>query len=291
MTPKRIISGILLFAGLFLWQCNNDSTRFQTADCGLQYHFVEQYPNNRLPQKGDVVILDMKYLTEERQVLYDSEEQERDYMQKLKDAEHPGGSFQEALAMMHIGDSAVFRINAKDFYRHTLKHEKLPETIRKNGDIILHVRMKSVLKKEKYSYQVVKKYHSNEEAELELLEAYLERTNVQQEPTETGLYLVPLKKGKGPEADSGDFVAIHYTGKLIDGKVFGSSIGKSPMELQLGKGQVIQGMEEGIDMMHEGGKARLIIPSKLAYGSETKENILPYSTLIFELELLNVARR
>jgi FKBP-type peptidyl-prolyl cis-trans isomerase len=84
-------------------------------------------------------------------------------------------------------------------------------------------------------------------------------------------------------------VSIHYTGSFIDGKVFDSSLERNePFLFKIGSQQAIQGMEEGILKMRVGGTATLIIPSKLAYGFEQKGPIPPYSTLIFDVELLDV---
>lgn len=83
---------------------------------------------------------------------------------------------------------------------------------------------------------------------------------------------------------------MHYKGTLLDGTPFDSSYDRGePIEFVLGQGMVIPGWEEGIAMMNEGGKAKLIIPSKLAYGPNQRGNVIkPYSTLVFEVELIEV---
>ena len=83
---------------------------------------------------------------------------------------------------------------------------------------------------------------------------------------------------------------MHYTGTLLNGKKFDSSRdnGGKPFEFELGKGQVIKGWDEGIAMMKKGGKAILIIPSSIAYGDSDKGIITPYSTLVFDVELMDV---
>jgi FKBP-type peptidyl-prolyl cis-trans isomerase FkpA len=274
----------------FLFACKTPrEENFEVATSGLKYHFHEQFPNNEKPMDGDVIILDMRYETSDGKVLFDSKKTNRAYMRTIKPPTHPGGSIEDALNMMKVGDSASFKINAGDFFKFSLKQNALPANVNNTDDLIFHIRMKEILKKENYSTQLDKLYHSSEAKEMELLESYLKRTNVTSEPTESGLYYIMLEKGTGKKAEKGKIVSVHYTGSLISGKVFDSSIGKNPIEFQLGSRRVIPGWEEGIAMMQEGEKARLIIPSKLAYGERgAGKDILPYSTLVFDVELIQV---
>ena len=98
-----------------------------------------------------------------------------------------------------------------------------------------------------------------------------------------------IKVGKGAEAKSGKTVTVHYTGTLTNGKKFDSSVGKEPFTFTLGSGQVIQGWDQGVAGMKEGGKRKLIIPPHLAYGEQSPSPDIPAnSTLVFEVELLDV---
>lgn len=97
------------------------------------------------------------------------------------------------------------------------------------------------------------------------------------------------KLGLGKEAIRGTTVVVHYTGKLTNGKVFDSSVDRGqPFSFLLGQGQVIQGWEQGILGMKEGGKRKLTIPPNLGYGARPVGPIPANSTLIFDVELLKV---
>src|SRR6185437_4121724 len=95
--------------------------------------------------------------------------------------------------------------------------------------------------------------------------------------------------GTGTEAVAGDLVTVNYTGKLANGTVFDTSVGKTPFEFVLGAGQVIPGWDQGVAGMKVGGKRILIIPPGLAYGPNDYGPIPGNSTLTFEVELLAVA--
>ena len=106
--------------------------------------------------------------------------------------------------------------------------------------------------------------------------------------TSSGLKIQDLRIGDGPSPQMGQIVAVHYIGWLENGKEFNNSykLGK-PAEFRLGR--VIPGWNEGLQTMKVGGKRRLFIPSKLAYGSQgSPPNIPPNSNLIFEIELLAI---
>ncbi len=94
--------------------------------------------------------------------------------------------------------------------------------------------------------------------------------------------------GTGAEAKAGSLVSVQYTGKLENGTVFDTSVGRDPIQFPLGQGYVIPGWEQGILGMKVGGKRLLIIPPDLAYGDKANGPIPANSTLIFEVELVGV---
>lgn len=94
--------------------------------------------------------------------------------------------------------------------------------------------------------------------------------------------------GTGAEALPGRQVTVNYTGTFTNGKLFDTSVGKQPFTFLLGAGQVIQGWDKGVVGMKVGGKRMLTIPQEYAYGANDYGPIPGGSTLIFEIELLNV---
>lgn len=107
--------------------------------------------------------------------------------------------------------------------------------------------------------------------------------------TPSGLKYTVTQKGKGRKPEAGENVRVHYTGKFADGKVFDSSYERgAPITFKLGKGQVIKGWDEGIALLTEGSKAKLIIPPALGYGDKGMGSMPPNSTLYFDVELVEI---
>ena len=116
-----------------------------------------------------------------------------------------------------------------------------------------------------------------------------EETNQQSEGNEEvgELQVTITEEGDGPQAEPGQMVAVHYTGKLDDGTVFDSSVERGqPIEFILGSGRVIPGWEQGIAQMKVGDKATFVIPPHLAYGPGGRGSIPPNATLTFDVELV-----
>ncbi len=109
--------------------------------------------------------------------------------------------------------------------------------------------------------------------------------------TGTGLQYMVEKEGTGASPAATDEVTVHYTGRLLDGTVFDSSVSRGePATFPLNR--VIPGWTEGLQLMKEGGKTVFFIPSELAYGAQGVPNAIPpHSTLIFEVELIKVVKK
>lgn len=108
--------------------------------------------------------------------------------------------------------------------------------------------------------------------------------------TASGLKYVELKTGSGVQPQSGQSVLVHYTGWLLNGKKFDSSLDRgTPLEFKIGVGQVIPGWDEGVGSMKVGGKRRLFVPPQLGYGERGYPPVIPpKATLVFDVELLEV---
>lgn len=132
----------------------------------------------------------------------------------------------------------------------------------------------------------MKAHASNIEEGKKFLEENAKRDGIK--VTDSGLQYLVLKEGTGKSPKATDKVTVHYTGRLLDGTVFDSSVSRGePATFPLNR--VILGWTEGLQLMKEGAKYEFFIPSDLAYGPQgAGQAIPPHSTLIFEVELLKV---
>lgn len=126
--------------------------------------------------------------------------------------------------------------------------------------------------------------------ELAKQQEELDKLAVGFKSTDSGLRYQVIQEGSGVMAEIGKTVSVHYKGQLTDGTVFDSSYKRNqPIDFALGRGQVIQGWDEGIGLLKVGDKARFVIPSNLAYGSAGAGGVIPPdATLVFDVELMDV---
>tara|TARA_R110000822_G_scaffold291494_1_gene413466 strand:- start:606 stop:1334 length:729 start_codon:yes stop_codon:yes gene_type:complete len=133
------------------------------------------------------------------------------------------------------------------------------------------------------------KFGENKKAGEDFLAANQSKEGVK--TTESGIQYIVMKEGTGQKpAGPNTRVKVHYHGTNIEGNVFDSSVDKGT-PATFGLNQVIKGWTEGVQLMNEGSKYKFFIPQALAYGAQERgQNIKPFSTLIFEIELLEVLK-
>ncbi len=139
-------------------------------------------------------------------------------------------------------------------------------------------------KKERETAQIAK------DTESKNIANYLKTNNITVSPTASGLYYIETAKGSGKTPVNGKGVKVNYTLYNLKGEKLQSTLDSGqPFTFTLGQGAVIQGWDEGLLLMKEGGKGRFIIPSWLGYGDVPRSADIPaYSTLLFDIELLEV---
>lgn len=141
---------------------------------------------------------------------------------------------------------------------------------------------------EMFQARMQKAGEKQKEAGVKFMENFLKEEGVKK--TASGLAYKVIKEGTGASPKETDEVEVHYHGTLIDGTVFDSSVDrKEPVTFPLNR--VIKGWTEGVQLMKEGGKAKFLIPSELAYGEMGAPPKIPGgSTLVFEIELLKIKK-
>jgi FKBP-type peptidyl-prolyl cis-trans isomerase FkpA len=126
--------------------------------------------------------------------------------------------------------------------------------------------------------------------DAKLIADYAQKNNLKTQTTASGLVYVMDAQGTGAKTEAGKTIVVHYVGTLLDGSKFDSSRDRgTPFEFLLGKGQVIRGWDEGMQLFNVGGKGKLLIPSGLGYGTRAMGAAIPAnSVLVFDIEVMGV---
>ncbi len=262
---------------------------FKTHKSGIKFKYLLNNTKEKKAKIGEALLLKLDYYTENDSLLFSSRELKMPFKIILKKTKYTEGTINDALSILHLGDSAHFLINAELFYKLSL-NKKLPNFLETNSKLLFKVKLIKIISIEELSKERLIFKEQQKKKELSILDDYIKNKKIETEALLSGLYFIEIEKGKGKIPSPKDTLIVHYTGKLLNGKKFDSSYDRNkPFKFVLGASQVIDGWEEGLSRMNKGGKAKLIIPSYLAYGEKGYGNIIPpYTTLVFEIELMDI---
>lgn len=303
MKQRIQIATFVALATLTVASCGpkSDLPGFKKTESGLHYKFLTENKGAQQVQMEDVLDCEL-VLVFENDTLYSNEGSTQRLLQATD--RQFSGSLEEGLVMMHKGDVATFAIDADSLaLYHTMpaayvagKGQKMYYTIKLN-DIV------SADALEKESQMFIDEMQELQHKEPQLLAQYIADNNIKAEPNANGLYVIVAKKGAGPKIVMGSNVTFNYTGRLLDGTVFDSNVESvakeagiydaqrsyKPKEFTMGQASYVRGLLEGMEGLQKGSKVTLVIPSSLGYGSEGRgERIRPYSTLVFDIDIVNV---
>ncbi len=279
-----------ILTGLFLTSCNQSRyPGFKKTDTGLYYKFYHRSNDTTKARLAEYALVKMVYGIPDS-VLFDS--------RTLPATQRPmkipiirsiyKGDIYEGLEMMHVGDSAVFKSNADSVFIKLFRMRKLPKFVDSTKDVYFAIKLVGVKTLQQIQAEKSARMMNLQNEEAKEREAYLKKNKITVKPMQNGLYFILKKSGKGPHPQKGDKVSVQYTGYLLSGKKFDSSLDRGkPFEFVLGMHRVIPGWDEGIAMMRKGGSAKLIIPSSLGYGPRNMGPIPPFSTLVFDVKLVS----
>ena len=280
--------------------CNEKSIYpgYEKTTNGLYYQFFTQNAGEQ-PQIGELMEVILGCTVNDTAVIVPVTEN----IMQLMESQFPGDIF-EGMAMMHKGDSASFIVNIDSTFKYLLGQPKMPEKFKSTDVMRFNIRLKDFYPESEYARRYaenVKKMNDERAATLQNdhpeetakaakeLADFLAKNKITAEPTASGLYYVMTQEGNGEKPVIGKPVRMHYTGKLLDGTVFDSSVERGePFVFPLGVGQVIPGWDEGVQLMSKGEKGVLYIPYYLAYGDRPAGDKIPaFSNLMFEVELVD----
>lgn len=256
---------------------------------GIEYKIVKASKSKRTPNVGDVMYMNMSYRTERTDsLLFASSDLGEEFRMRLA-APSDKGCIEEALMLLHEGDSAVIKVDAIKFFVKTQGKASIPAFIKKGDRLVFNVRMKKIVSGLDYANANKDMYQKRIDEENSLINRFLINMNYPLKKTDSGLHILTINKGAGKKPSVGSTVKIDYTAAFIDGSVFDSTLERSePFSFVTGKKEVIVGLEEAVMNMQVGDHCLVIIPFRLAYGDQKYGNVIPpFSTLVFEIELLD----
>lgn len=289
-------AALAIAAALLAVSCKpkSDIEGFTKTKSGLHYKYIAENGDGYTPQDGDVLICHTAIYYNE--TLLDTGMGSEPFPAYLVGAQSRfKGDFDEGFKIMHVGEELIIAVSADSLARVGMP---MPPEYKEgtHSTIRIYVNLTGIKKKaeiEKEQAEFSRNAEAAKAQEPELINAYLAENNITVAPTSDGIYIVKNRKGNGPKVEGGKKVKVNYTGRFLDGTVFDTSdpnVGENAheaLEYTVGEDPLIRGWELAMATLRQGDRATVIIPSNLAYGAGTK-GIPPYSTLVFDMEVLSV---
>lgn len=193
-------------------------------------------------------------------------------------------SFNQVFKQVKAGDRVTIVILADSFYRHTMRVAR-PAYIKPGDSLHFFIKVYDVMNEQEFAAKEYNKELVLIKEDSAAFANYIQMYNRVQK-TSSGLHYLVSAYGNGKQASAGSKVTIRYKGYTFDGKVFDRN--QTGFTFVLGRKEVIDGWEEGVALMKEGARYKLIIPQQLAYGSGGSDLIPPFTSVVFDIELLKV---
>jgi FKBP-type peptidyl-prolyl cis-trans isomerase len=304
------INNLLLGAGIILASIAVSSCKkTQTTSDGIEYTYVSE--GKEATKDGDYVLYNFVAKTGNDSVFISSYDQPiPPYLQHQDSADAQSG-IDEIFLNLKKGDSIRVMSKANKIFG-----ANIPPFLDSAENITIEIGVVNVIEQEVFQdyyndLMAAQQKKQEEDAKKQLeediqtIEKYISENNLTATKTESGLFYVIEKEGTGDQVEQGNTISVDYTGYVMDGTVFDTSVESrakdsntftegrdyEPISFAVGQGRVIPGWDEGLLYLKKGSVAKLLIPSPLAYGpSQRSEVIKPNSILIFDVEVTDVQK-
>jgi FKBP-type peptidyl-prolyl cis-trans isomerase FkpA len=292
----------LALAAIGLASCNGG---YKKGENGMLYNIYTDKSGPKI-KEGDFILANLVIKNDADSVLLSTYDQGRPSPLILPKPQYKGDIF-DAMTLFAEGDSATVKLSADSVFK---KQPKPPGF--KGKYLVYDIKIVKVIAKGKETEPIfqaaVTKYmesvaNAEKTAEPAKIKNYIADKKLTVNKTDSGLYYVITKPGVGANVVNGDTALVVYTGSLLSGKVFDTSIKEvavkaklgsldqrpyTPIKVVIGQKKVVAGWEQGLLLLNKGAKATLIIPSKLGWGANGAGPIPPYSPVVFEVELVDI---
>jgi FKBP-type peptidyl-prolyl cis-trans isomerase FkpA len=261
---------------------------YQKTKGGISYRIVVSEGKPKIMQ-GEMVKFDASWRRQkDDSLIQTSAKMPGDHVTMIQMPQQPGDPM-EIFPLMGKGDSIEFLMPVELYFQSVY----LPKGFQHGDNVVVGLRILDA-----YTYADYKK-HQDSVLEIAAIKEdsdivqYARENNLHLQKTKSGLYYEIENPGSGAKPKTGERVNVKYKGSLLSGMVFDSS-GKPkqpPFSFMVGVGSVVHGFDEGVQLISAGGKAKLIIPSKLGYGPTENGKIPANSVLVFDIELQKITGR
>ena len=273
------------------------------AVTGVQYRFIKHDKKGKTPADTDFARIVMLWTGKNVKgnadsVFLDSHKRGGDSLGSmnipLKRSFH--GCLEQGIAMMAVGDSAVFIVNADSLYLKTFHAppQRIPSFVKSNTVFTFSIKLlgykttdEMMAERQEQLKKRMAKMEERKGQENSDIAAYLQKNNFNAKPDEDSIFYLQSSKGTGAHVEEGDSLVVKYKGSFLDGGVFDP--GTQPFKIVYSKTTpVIQGWISILGKMSQGDKIKVLIPSKMGYGARGGGPIQPYTPLVFDMELISV---
>ncbi|MDB5005241.1 MAG: FKBP-type peptidylprolyl isomerase [Mucilaginibacter sp.] len=292
----------LALAAIGLASCNGG---YKKGENGMLYNIYTDKSGPKI-KEGDFILANLVIKNDADSVLLSTYDQGRPSPLILPKPQYKGDIF-DAMTLFAEGDSATVKLSADSVFK---KQPKPPGF--KGKYLVYDIKIVKVVAKGKMSDGVfqaaITKYmeglgNAEKAAEPAKIKNYVADKKLTVNKTDSGLYYVITKPGVGANVANGDTALVTYTGSLLSGKVFDTSIKDvavkaklgsldqrpyTPIKVVIGQKKVVAGWEQGLLLLNKGAKATLIIPSNLGWGANGAGPIPPYSPVVFDVEVVDI---
>jgi len=272
---------MIIASSLLLVSCN----KFKETEDGIKYRLLKTEADARSVAKEDMLLINMLGVTElGDSILFDTYKNGKPF---YIPAEEP--TLKNFFTLLKKGDSVEFLVNADTLFMKSFGSMK-PKNMSDGENVKFIITLVDVLNNKELEQKRIdqsREYIVNDSLALNNFLSGLKDVK----ETTSGLKYVELTPGKGKNAVANEKVTVKYRGTLLNGTVFDETREGNPdFTFTVGMGQVIKGWDEALSLMNTGAKYQFIIPWSLAYGERGSGPIPPFSSLVFEVELLKISK-
>lgn len=278
---------IVLISILLIQSCTESKyPGYKLSDSGVYYNILEKSDDTTVARLTDYVTVIMNYRLEDS-LLFESKNLDLELRFPMIEPMFKGDLY-DALGLMSPGDSMSFVIVADSFYLNTVNNIKIPEFVTSGEPMYYDLRLIRVQTNQEYQQDLMKELDIKHKQEIANLLTYVRKNKIETAPLQSGLYFIDEIKGKGPKPDTGDICMVRLSVFDISGMQLYSNFNSDPLNIEYGKQFDTRGFMQGLGLMRKGGKANFIVPSVIGVGSYGMQGVDGYTTLMYEVELVDI---